>query len=52
MPELPPEIWASIIENLKRQPPSAGEPANWNDDLHQQDLVSMQRVNKVSIFYH
>ena len=48
MPDLPPEIWTVIAKLLKREPPPAGQPANWDTHLHQQDLVSLQRVDKVS----
>jgi hypothetical protein len=48
MPDLPPEIWTIIVKLLKREPPPAGQPANWDTHLHQQDLVSLQRVDKVS----
>jgi hypothetical protein len=48
MPDLPPEIWTIIVKLLKRDPPPAGQPANWDTHLHQQDLVSLQRVDKVS----
>jgi len=48
MTDLPPEIWTIIAKLLKREPPSAGQPANWDTHLHQQDLVSLQRVDKVS----
>jgi hypothetical protein len=49
MPDLPPEIWTIIVKLLKREPPPAGQPANWDTHLHQQDLVSLQRVDKVSL---
>jgi hypothetical protein len=48
MPDLPPELWTIIAKLLKRDPPPAGQPSNWDTHLHQQDLVSLQRVDKVS----
>lgn len=48
MKELPEEIWKMIARNLKREPPPVGEKGNWNDHFHQQDLVSLMRVNLVS----
>ena len=50
MPELPAEIWSMIVKHVKREPPPAGEPGNWNDHFHQQDLTSLMRVNHVSLF--
>lgn len=47
MQSLPIEIWKLVVEALHRPIPAAGESANWNDHLHQGDLVSVQRVNKV-----
>lgn len=47
MKELPLELWSIIAKLVKRQQPAAGAEANWNDHLNQQDLVSLQRVNKV-----
>ena len=47
MKELPLELWSIIAKLVKRQQPPAGAEANWNDHLNQQDLVSLQRVNKV-----
>lgn len=52
MPELPVEIWVMIANNVKRQPPPAGQAANWNDHLNQQDLTSLMRVNQVSQVNH
>ena len=49
MPELPAEIWTMIAKHVKRDPPPAGEPGNWNDHFHQQDLTSLMRVNHVSL---
>lgn len=48
MPELPLEIWSMIAKYLKREPPPAGRPGNWNDHFHQQDLANMMRVDQVS----
>lgn len=45
--ELPSETWAVIAEHLKRETPPPGSKANWNDYLHQQDLVNLLRVSKV-----
>ena len=47
MPDLPTEIWTVIAKLIKREPPLAGQPANWDTELNQQDLVSLQRVDKV-----
>lgn len=47
--ELPAELWAQVAGYLKRQPPTPGEKANWNDDFHQQDLVNLQRCSKVCL---
>jgi hypothetical protein len=49
MPELPPEIWTIIAKHVKREPPTVGQPGNWNDDFNQQDLTSLMRVNRVSL---
>lgn len=49
MPDLPTEIWTVIAKLIKREPPPAGQQANWETELHQQDLVSLQRVDKVSL---
>jgi hypothetical protein len=46
--ELPPELWSIIARDLKREPPPRRARANWNDDFNQQDLVTLQRVSKVS----
>lgn len=48
VPQLPPEIWAKIAKYLKREPPPVGQPGNWNDHFHQQDLANMMRLNEVS----
>jgi len=48
MPDLPTEIWTVIANLIKREPPPAEQPANWDTELNQQDLVSLQRVDKVS----
>jgi len=37
-----------IAKYLKREPPPAGRPGNWNDHFHQQDLANLMRVDKVS----
>lgn len=47
--ELPMEVWTMIAKDLKREPPPAATNANWNDHFHQQDLVNLQRVDKVSL---
>lgn len=52
MPDLPTEIWTIVAKHLRRKPP-VGESGNWNDHFHQQDLVNLMRVDKVSgIRYH
>lgn len=48
MKELPEEVWAMIAQHLKREPPPARYPANWNDHFNQQDLVHLMRVSRVS----
>lgn len=54
MSNLPIEILKLVVEALHRPIPAAGEAVNWNDDLHQGDLLAMQRVNKVNslVFRH
>ena len=50
MKELPEEVWTVIAKHSKREPPARLQPANWNDDFNQQDLVNLLLVSKVSSF--
>lgn len=48
MKVFPEEVWAVIAKYSKREPPARLQPANWNDDFNQQDLVNLLLVSKVS----
>lgn len=47
--DLPVNLWAQVAQYLKWDPPRPGKSADWTEDLQQQDLVSLQRVNKVRV---
>lgn len=53
MKDLPDELWTVIAKALLRPIPAPRAEVNWNEHLHQGDILPLQRVSKVSeaVFY-
>ena len=48
MKDLPDELWLVVARALLRPIPAPRAEVNWNQDLHQGDILPLQRVSKVS----
>lgn len=48
MKDLPDELWLDIARALLRPIPAPRAEVNWNEHLHQGDILPLQRVSKVS----
>lgn len=51
MKDLPDEVWSIIAQALLPPLPPPGAEANWNDHLHQGDILPLQLVNKVRLLF-
>ena len=51
MRDLPDEVWSIIAQALLPPLPPPGSKANWNDHLHQGDMLPLQLVNKVRLLF-